>query len=696
MLTCKKTDGFDSSLVVATSCPMSGWETVAPLLARMGLEPAGDGFARWLDELVPSGGLPDPRSVAEPLRPDQHSMELLANLLREFSSETLLLADGRHLRLLDFWAETFPRSKFLLFYTSSEYALAEAYIRGYDPGQLLAAWKAAGARLLEFRRRRRQRSLLFDARAVMRHPDGLAPVCERIGLSLQRPGGAPPPLDPPPLESLLAKFRLSSQSEARLLETELEASAHPLGEPAADGGALTERPAGDFNRRPVTAGDGPGMQVQGQIQPARSDRSEHDVLALELTAERLAGLEQEQRNFRKLKDGHAESRRLNELYLLQLQQIKEELGAEFLQKQRLEKDAVQLKAQLEQLRRGLEEKEAESISRRDEIAGLREAVRERDSKMTALSDENRSRLEEFQKDRQQQEADMEKAGRENELLLLQLSQVQEELETVLLEKRRLEKDAVQLKAQLEQLMQGLKEKEAESISRRDEITGLREAVRERDSKLAALSEEKRSRLEELQRARQELAADREKAAQENELLLLQLRQVQEERETIFLEKRRLEEEKIRREKELKAEMESSRRAFLAKENELAELKTRLDGIMGSRSWKITAPLRAAAGPFRRHHAPEPPAGIRDQIAMIRESGCFDEKWYLAQYPDVGKTGADPVEHYLLIGAGEGCNPSPGFNTLNYLRRNPDVVKAGINPLLHYVEFGRAEGRNPGL
>jgi len=82
------------------------------------------------------------------------------------------------------------------------------------------------------------------------------------------------------------------------------------------------------------------------------------------------------------------------------------------------------------------------------------------------------------------------------------------------------------------------------------------------------------------------------------------------------------------------------------------------------------------------------------IALIDESGLFDRKWYIAEYPDVGALGMDPVEHYLRLGARLGRNPGPGFDTLHYLGINQDVAAVGVNPLLHYIRDGRKEGRSP--
>ena len=48
------------------------------------------------------------------------------------------------------------------------------------------------------------------------------------------------------------------------------------------------------------------------------------------------------------------------------------------------------------------------------------------------------------------------------------------------------------------------------------------------------------------------------------------------------------------------------------------------------------------------------------VEALRNSGEFDEKWYLEQYPDVRALGMDPVEHYLWLGARMGRNP-PGLS-----------------------------------
>jgi hypothetical protein len=47
----------------------------------------------------------------------------------------------------------------------------------------------------------------------------------------------------------------------------------------------------------------------------------------------------------------------------------------------------------------------------------------------------------------------------------------------------------------------------------------------------------------------------------------------------------------------------------------------------------------------------------DEVANLRNSGQFDEAWYVEEYPDVKMIGMDPARHYLWLGARLGRRPS---------------------------------------
>src|SRR5713226_8499680 len=79
--------------------------------------------------------------------------------------------------------------------------------------------------------------------------------------------------------------------------------------------------------------------------------------------------------------------------------------------------------------------------------------------------------------------------------------------------------------------------------------------------------------------------------------------------------------------------------------------------------------------------------------LIEGSGLFDRAWYLEQYPDICRSGTDPILDYVRGGAKEGRNPNAMFEGECYLARYPDVQTAGANPLVHYLLNGATEGRD---
>lgn len=60
--------------------------------------------------------------------------------------------------------------------------------------------------------------------------------------------------------------------------------------------------------------------------------------------------------------------------------------------------------------------------------------------------------------------------------------------------------------------------------------------------------------------------------------------------------------------------------------------------------------------------------LTSQIEKIRNSGLFDERWYLNTYAAELEKDADPIRHYLEKGAANGMNPSPAFQTRFYIRQ----------------------------
>src|SRR5215831_788259 len=90
------------------------------------------------------------------------------------------------------------------------------------------------------------------------------------------------------------------------------------------------------------------------------------------------------------------------------------------------------------------------------------------------------------------------------------------------------------------------------------------------------------------------------------------------------------------------------------------------------------------------HSPRDPRFKRD-MSLVEQAGLFAAAWYVSRYR---LTTTDPILHFLSVGAREGWDPNPLFDTRYYLETIPDVAAAGVNPLVHFIRFGAAEGRSP--
>lgn len=70
---------------------------------------------------------------------------------------------------------------------------------------------------------------------------------------------------------------------------------------------------------------------------------------------------------------------------------------------------------------------------------------------------------------------------------------------------------------------------------------------------------------------------------------------------------------------------------------------------------------------------------------------FNEEFYKNHYSSYYS--GDGLEHYLFYGYKKGFAPSLDFNSFRYLEEYPDVKKSGLNPLVHYALYGINEGKS---
>ncbi len=86
--------------------------------------------------------------------------------------------------------------------------------------------------------------------------------------------------------------------------------------------------------------------------------------------------------------------------------------------------------------------------------------------------------------------------------------------------------------------------------------------------------------------------------------------------------------------------------------------------------------------------------MRPDYQVIKQSGEFDEVFYLGKYDDVRRADVDALRHFVRIGWREHRQPNASFDTKFYLEKYQDVKALGVNPFVHYLKYGKAEGRLP--
>ena len=79
-------------------------------------------------------------------------------------------------------------------------------------------------------------------------------------------------------------------------------------------------------------------------------------------------------------------------------------------------------------------------------------------------------------------------------------------------------------------------------------------------------------------------------------------------------------------------------------------------------------------------------------SIIKDSGLFDEEYYIQQCPELSAHKVDLIEHYVNEGTHSEVYPSRYFIPREYRALHPDVVEAGVEPFFHYITKGAIEGR----
>ncbi|MER2623426.1 MAG: hypothetical protein ABTS22_05750, partial [Accumulibacter sp.] len=351
-------------LVIAAGCPYTDWEMVVPTLMGAGLKPADDAISVWQDKLLAAAGVEDWLQLRQPLQPDTSLEERLALLLSGNQSYTDSLVVNRCPWLLDFWATRYPDTRFLLFFTCAETALAQALMCGIEPVKFVEEWKANTHHLIRFQRRYRQRALLLSAEAANRYPDALIEATHHIGFSLQVPTESVSRETPTfhELERFLAYRLVAEDPSISSLQIELDARAQPLGDlPAQTSDVALDKLLKSYL---LTRQDHQQLRAQLRHEQNELERVRLQKQQLE-QAEKAKGLELQQLQARmvqveqtreklettnqSLQAGKKEALEENQLLIRQLHDTQEEFEKVFLKKQQLEQAEKAKGLELQQL-----------------------------------------------------------------------------------------------------------------------------------------------------------------------------------------------------------------------------------------------------------------------------------------------------------------------------------------------------------
>ena len=367
--------------------------------------------------------------------------------------------------------------------------------------------------------------------------------------------------------------------------------------------------------------------------------------------------------------------------------------------QQLDTEVLELRDQLSTVQQTV-------VGRETEVTYLQTAIKEKNERIQQLNSELTGLRHEFtssQKALSASEACIsdlqykvkERDGRIHDLDI-ELVGLREEFLTLRGTAHDFKDDITHLQADLEDRDDHIKHLNAESADLRKELTASQTVAAEYGSTVDQLQTEIKERDERLQQLYAELSGLREETAASQEALSARETEAKNLHIAIV--------EKDERIHKLDADVGRLQDEVDEMRTQVENCKLHLVAISGSKSWKLTSPLRWVYVKVRKIKGKiktiryllnrQFPYHLSRQYRLINKSGLFDAAYYLKQNPDIAESGMNPLAHYLRFGAGEGRNPQALFDGTWYLSQNPSLAQADGNPLVNYIEKGAAEGVDP--
>lgn len=411
-------------------------------------------------------------------------------------------ADTNSIRFLDFWSDFEPRLNFLLVSISPEYMLArnmEGNVNTLSISDILVTWLAQQQELLRFYHRHPDRTLLVNVNECAEHPSALVQLCaSRWNMPLAAPGDLPSQALVDPFALYVGRQLCREYPRIMSLAHELEATVIRLDE-GKQADTIEELPpeliiTGFRRLRDRSAELQRIAAAQTEIASLVKNLEAQERLVTERQAEldmatqQLAGMPSRIEGLEGTKQKIAASEEKleavigeNELLLLQLHQVQEELECLVLQQKKSQEEISTL-----------QESELQWTQKYNQLSANTSALFKEHSELKTLFIERQTVVDTLAKERDAQK----KLAAERQATiddLIKERDAQAEL-------------ANDRQSQLSKIQQDIVEANNQAKRLEDKMIGLNE----NEGKLKEISDE-------------------------NELLLLQLRQVQRELEHYFLQ-----------------------------------------------------------------------------------------------------------------------------------------------------------------
>ena len=494
--------------VITCGHPYSGFENVFAHMQAAGLQPAQPSRREGMDVDALHTKILRSYDVAPEAPAPECSLEL-GKVWQELATDLFVgnmdspqwgWADPRSAWLLDFWKDMDKQVRFVLVYSSPEYALAQMIHSGKYTAQdallRLQGYHAYNAYLLHFYTRHPDRCVLLEQQTV---PQQAAALFQHLqtqwGVVLHPPTLDNTPENAPPAHNVVAQFvaqqLLQNAPQLHAIYAELQSvatlSAHTSeqNQTAQDSTTLLTDYMALYSEctqaQQLDALQSAWLQEKAQFNQTCAQLQQDVATAQAQAKEAAIQLAQEKEKNKALAaqakeaankatqaaadSQHTELKQENELLLSQLHQVQEELEKLFLKNQELTKQLEQTAAQQPAQKKLQQDLAAAQAQAKDTAAKLAQEQAKSQTlvqQAKAAADRQRKEIEE-----------------ENELLLSQLHQVQEELENYFLKHQKISHELKELTQQreAEKLQIPLAQHYWNRLHPAEVLIDLREAVR---------------------------------------------------------------------------------------------------------------------------------------------------------------------------------------------------------------------------